>query len=95
MNPPRAPLERAVEMSLQMLAAARAGDWDMLAVLEADREPLVMRQHPPGEASLAAIAQILALDGEIAVMVARARDAAAADWQRVHEGRRAIAAYRG
>ncbi|KRE90907.1 hypothetical protein ASG87_01860 [Frateuria sp. Soil773] len=91
--PGTAPLAQALVLSRDMLAAAQAADWALLAELEARREPLVMREHAPDGASRRQLGEILAYDRESAALVARARDEAAAQWQAARGRAQAIAAY--
>jgi hypothetical protein len=86
-------LAPALQLTREMLAAARALEWDRLMVLEVEREPLLLRQHATDAASQAQLGEILAYDRQLHTLVARARDAVAAQWQLEHDRTRAIAAY--
>lgn len=86
-------LARALAISQQMLVAAQATEWSTVAALHAEREPLLLGAHAPDGATRAQLAQILACNRELESHVARARDAAAANWQREHARDQAIAAY--
>ncbi len=69
-------LARAVALSSQMLDAARAGDWDVLASLESDRSRLlgddyasVLSQSPSAAARVKeGLATCLRLNDEIAAL---------------------------
>lgn len=86
-------LARALQLSQRMLLAAQAMEWVTLSALEAEREPLLLGAHAPDAATRSQLAQILACNRELESHVARARDAAAANWAREHARDRAIAAY--
>lgn len=86
-------LAPALQLTRDMLAAARAQEWDRLMELEAERELLLLRQHATDAASQAQLGEILAYDRELHALVGRARDAVAAQWALEHDRTRAIAAY--
>ena len=86
-------LERALQLTRDMLAAARAQEWSRLIELEAEREPLLLRKHASDPDSLARLDEILAYDRQLQVIVGGARDSAAEQWQRGTDRARAIAAY--
>lgn len=86
-------LVRALELTGRMLAAAQAQEWSQLIELEAEREPLLLRQHASDPDSLARLDAILAYDRQLQVIVGSARDSAAGQWQRETDRARAIAAY--
>jgi hypothetical protein len=88
-----AALERALQLTAAMLAAGRAQEWDRLTALEAERAPLVLRQHPQDAATRVQLGELLAGDRELRVLVSQARDTAAGQWQRENERARAIRAY--
>jgi hypothetical protein len=87
------PLEQALELSHAMLAAAREADWERLIQLEAERQPLVTRQHPLDNETHRLLGEILACDRELVTLIAQARDAAAEQWQLETGRAHAIAAY--
>jgi ParB-like chromosome segregation protein Spo0J len=89
------PLALALALTRAMLEAARAGDWDLLIALEAQRHPLVTQPAPPDEGSMRQLGELLALDRELYALVDQARDAAGEHWQDEHDRARAIAAYGG
>lgn len=89
------PLALALALTRAMLEAARAGDWEQLVALEAERHPLVMRPVPPDADSVHQLGELLALDRELQAMVTRARDQASEQWQAGQDRARAIAAYGG
>jgi hypothetical protein len=89
------PLALALALTRAMLEAARAGDWEQLIALEAERHPLVMQPVAKDLDSLRQLGQLLALDRELCALVGQARDAAGAQWQVEHDRARAIAAYGG
>lgn len=86
-------LEHALQLTRDMLAAARAQEWFRLIELEAEREPLLLRRHPSDPATLAQLGEILAYDRQLQAIVGGARDSAAEQWQRETGRARAIAAY--
>jgi len=86
-------LERALQLTRDMLAAARAQEWSRLIELEAEREPLLLRKHASDPDSLARLDEILAYDRQLQAIVGSARDSAAEQWQRETDRARAIAAY--
>ncbi len=86
-------LAPALQLTRKMLAAASAQQWDRLMALEAEREPLLRRQHPKDVASRMQLGEILAYDHELLALVGHARDVVAAQWQLEHDRTRAIAAY--
>lgn len=87
-------LERALQLTRGMLAAAGAQEWTRLIELEAERAPLLLREHEPDPASRARLGEILAYDRQLQALVGSARDSAAGQWQREADRARAIAAYR-
>ena len=86
-------LERALQLTRDMLAAARAQEWSRLIELEAEREPLLLRKHASDPDSLARLDEILAYDRQLQAIIGSARDSAAEQWQRETDRARAIAAY--
>jgi hypothetical protein len=86
-------LERALQLTRGMLAAAHVQEWSRLIELEAEREPLLLRKHASDPDSLARLDEILAYDRELQAIVGSARDLAAGQWQRETDRARAIAAY--
>lgn len=88
-------LPLALELTRAMLEAARAGDWDRLIALEAERHPLVMQPVANGPDSLRLLGELLALDRELYALISQARDAAGEQWQAGQDRARAIAAYGG
>ena len=86
-------LERALQLTRDMLAAVRAQEWSRLIELEAEREPLLLRKHASDPDSLARLDEILAYDRQLQAIVGSARDSAAEQWQRETDRARAIAAY--
>lgn len=86
-------LERALQLTRGMLAAAQAQEWSRLIELEAEREPLLLHKHASDPDSLARLDEILAYDRELQAIVGSARDLAAGQWQQETDRARAIAAY--
>jgi hypothetical protein len=86
-------LERALELTHAMLAAAREADWAALDRLEIERHPLIMQPHPLDERTRQQMADILALGKQVTALVGAARQTAADDWQRESGRVQAIAAY--
>jgi len=92
MNAPgESPVAQALRLTHDMLAAAKAQDWDLLATLEAQRDPLLHREHTAD--SVDALRDILTCDQELRTLVSQARDQAAAQWQRGNQGAKAVKAY--
>jgi flagellar protein FliT len=87
------PLALAMTLTRAMLDAARAGDWERLIALEAERHPLVVRPVPQDDDSLRQLGELLACDRELYALISQARDTAAGQWQVEHDRARAIAAY--
>ena len=87
-------LDRVLDLTESMHAAASEGRWDDLTALEAEREPVLrsgtMRQAPE---TLEALKSIMLLDGLIKDLVSVARDEAAVAWDASRRVRRAVAAY--
>lgn len=93
MNIPSTVLEQALQLTADMLVAARAQQWERLVTLEAEREPLLLRQHGTDAATHAQLGELLARDRELQALVRDARDAAAVQWQRENGRAQAISAY--
>lgn len=89
------PLALALALTRAMLDAARAGDWEQLVALEAERHPLVMRPVAQEEDNVRQLGELLALDRELNALVSTARDEAGTQWQGEQDRARAIAAYGG
>lgn len=87
------PLAQALVLTRTMLQTAQASDWDRLLELEAQREPLLRREHPADEETRLQIGEILASDRQLQALLATARDAIALRWQDDRGRARAIAAY--
>lgn len=87
------PLAQALQLTRDMLIACHAQDWERLTALEAEREPLVLRQHPRDAATHAQLDELLACDRELQELVRRARDTVAGQWQKETDRSRAILAY--
>jgi hypothetical protein len=87
------PLAQALQLTRDMLVACQAQDWDRLTALEAEREPLVLRQHPDDALAYAQLGELLACDRELQTQVSQAREAIAVQWQCEKGRARAILAY--
>jgi len=87
-------LDRVLDLTESMHAAASDGRWDDLTALEAEREPILrcgtMRPAPE---TLESLKSIMLLDGLIKDLVSAARDEAAVAWDASRRVRRAVAAY--
>jgi hypothetical protein len=88
-------LPLAMALTQAMLEAARAGDWEQVVALEAERHPLVAPPMAHDPDSVRQLGELLVLDRELCSLVGQARDAAGAQWQAEHDRARAIAAYGG
>ncbi|MGE7138184.1 flagellar protein FliT [Luteibacter sp. NPDC031894] len=87
-------LDRVLDLTEAMHAAASEGRWDDLTDLEAEREPILRRgSMRPAPEALEALKSIMLLDGLIKDLVSVARDEAAAAWDASRRVRRAVAAY--
>jgi ribosomal 50S subunit-associated protein YjgA (DUF615 family) len=84
-------VDQALQLTRDMLGAGQAQEWDRLAALEAQRDPLLRRQHSVDV--VYQLSEILACDRELRAMVRQARDEAAAQWQRENGRARAISVY--
>lgn len=84
-------VDQALQLTRDMLGAGQAQEWDRLATLEAQREPLLRREHSSDV--VYQLGEILACDRELRALVRQARDDAAAQWQRENGRARAISAY--
>jgi len=89
------PMALALALTRAMLDAARAGDWEQVVALEAEREPLALQPVSKDEDSVRQLGELLALDRELRELVTQARDIAGGQWQAEHDRARAIAAYGG
>ncbi|MEW9572820.1 flagellar protein FliT [Rhodanobacter sp. Si-c] len=90
-----AALERALEVSNAMLAAAREGQWDSLPRMEVERAPLLRAGHPRDERSRELLEQLLARNEEMLDLAARARDEVADTLSRHGYAHRALNTYVG
>jgi hypothetical protein len=97
---PDSQLARGLEMTRRMLELVRAGAWEEVATLSAERLYL-LRQWSGGNDPAAAQSQIgilqeiQALDSEIEVLGRQGRDEAAEHLRQLHQGRKAGKAYKG
>ncbi len=90
---------RLVELSHEMLAAAREGRWAELLVLEEGRRSLLdaCSAVSPAQAEAAArvLQEILAADAEVVALSEQARDSAGGELRELQKGQRATRAYTG
>ncbi|NII54199.1 flagellar protein FliT [Luteibacter sp. SG786] len=87
-------LDRVLDLTESMHAAASEGRWDDLTALEAEREPVLRRgTMRPVPETLESLKSIMLLDGLIKDLVSVARDEAAVAWDASRRVRRAVAAY--
>ncbi|WP_413625702.1 MULTISPECIES: flagellar protein FliT [Luteibacter] len=87
-------LDRVLDLTESMHAAASDGRWDDLTALEAEREPVLRRgTMRPVPETLESLKSIMLLDGLIKDLVSVARDEAAVAWDASRRVRRAVAAY--
>lgn len=87
-------LDRVLDLTESMHAAASDGRWDDLTALEAEREPVLRRgTMRPVPETLELLKSIMLLDGLIKDLVSAARDEAAVAWDASRRVRRAVAAY--
>jgi ribosomal 50S subunit-associated protein YjgA (DUF615 family) len=84
-------VDQALQLTRDMLGAGQAQEWERLAALEAQRDPLLRREHSVDV--VYQLSEILACDRELRAMVRQARDEAAAQWQRENGRARAISVY--
>ncbi|MFK2878573.1 flagellar protein FliT [Rhodanobacter hydrolyticus] len=88
-------LERALEVSNNMLAAAREGQWDSLPKMEVERAPLLRASHPRDDRSRELLEQLLACNEEMLSLAARARAQIADALSRNGYAHRALNTYVG
>ncbi|MGN6329437.1 MAG: flagellar protein FliT [Rhodanobacter sp.] len=91
MSSERSIVDQALQLTRDMLGAGQAQEWERLATLEAQRDPLLRREHSADV--VYQLGEILACDRELRALVRQARDEAAAQWQRENGRARAISAY--
>ncbi|GAA0256756.1 flagellar protein FliT [Rhodanobacter caeni] len=91
MSSERSIVDQALQLTRDMLGAGQAQEWERLATLEAQRDPLLRREHSADV--VYQLSEILACDRELRALVRQARDEAAAQWQRENGRARAISAY--
>jgi len=91
MSSERGIVDQALQLTRDMLGAGQAQEWERLAALEAQRDPLLRREHSADV--VYQLSEILACDRELRALVRQARDEAAAQWQRENGRARAISAY--
>jgi ribosomal 50S subunit-associated protein YjgA (DUF615 family) len=84
-------VDQALHRTRDMLGAGQAQEWERLAALETQREPLLRREYSANV--VYQLGEILACDSELRALVRQARDEAAAQWQRENGRARAISAY--
>lgn len=96
----RRQFERVIEISSLMLSRARENDWEQVATLEAQRQPMLAKcfARVPVDADASdvaeAIRQILLLNDEMATLGIRHRETLGGDIRNSKIGRKATAAYR-
>ena len=95
MSQGHASLERALEVSNAMLAAAREGLWDSLPRMEVERAPLLRAGHPRDGRSRELLEQLLACNEEMLDLAARARTQVADALSRHGYAHRALNTYVG
>ena len=97
MPTPAEQLEQALGHTRAMLAAAEEGEWEHLARLQIEREPLLEQALADpaslGEAERALGAQVLQLNQELAAVAESARASQGDATRQVVRGRRAVRAY--
>ena len=84
-------VDQALQLTRDMLGAGQAQEWERLATLEAQRDPLLRREHSADV--VYQLSEILACDRELRALVRQARDEAALQWQRESGRAKAISAY--
>jgi hypothetical protein len=84
-------VDQALQLTRDMLGACQAQEWERLATLEAQRDPLLRREHSADV--VYQLSEILACDRELRALVRQARDDAALLWLRENGRARAISAY--
>ena len=97
MSTPAEQLERALDLTHQMLTAAEAEEWETLARIQAEREPLI-REALADPASLGTAESrlgddLLALNQRVASLAGTARTAQGEASRQMARGRRAVRAY--
>lgn len=82
-----------LEMSERMVAAARAGDWDAVAELEAERSRQLAALSITEPGALPLFKQMLALTEQVRELARRQRDRLGADMEDHQHRHRALSAY--
>ena len=87
-------------MTRQMLELVKAGEWEAVAELGAQRLQLLRQLNLGGDASqvqvcVGVLQEIQALDREIETISRENKDEAADQLRQIHQGRKADKAYRG
>ncbi|BFI97084.1 MAG: hypothetical protein RSP_25940 [Rhodanobacter sp.] len=95
MSEDHASLERALEVSNDMLAAAREGRWDSLPRMEVERAPLLRATHPRDDRSRELLEKLLACNEEMLSLAACARAQVADALSRHGYAHRALNSYVG
>lgn len=81
-----AAVERALALSREMLSVARNGDWEVLAVLDAERLPLLREYCTRERAGVAVLDELRECNARIVALVEHAREDLARDWQQTRVG---------
>lgn len=85
--------EQLLDLSERMLAAARAGDWDAVAALEAERGQGIVALPNDDAAVLPLLRQLLAHTEEVRALAGRQRDRLGSDLEEHPHRHRALSAY--
>lgn len=89
---PHPDLQRALDLSTQMLAAGRAGDWATATERQGECDRL-LRQATVNAAGLMALRQLYLDQQELLGMASRARQSTESDLVRQRVNHRALSAY--
>ncbi|MEW5833437.1 MAG: hypothetical protein AB1832_00105 [Pseudomonadota bacterium] len=89
---PHPDLQRALELSGQMLRMARAGDWAAATAHQSECDRL-LRQAPVNAAGLMVLRRLYQDQQELLALAAAARDAVEQERARARTGHRAVSAY--
>jgi hypothetical protein len=93
------PLVQGLEMTRRMLELVKAGEWEAVAELGAERLQLLHQLNLQADASnaqlyLGTLQEIQSIDQEIEAISRIRKDEAAEQLRQIHQGRKADKAYR-
>ncbi|MGH8157249.1 MAG: hypothetical protein ACREPQ_03965 [Rhodanobacter sp.] len=86
-------LERALELSAQMLLAAQAGDWANVTTLQAQCDALLRCNHAGNDVTRTALLELQRQYRNVTGLAGQAREAIALELGRHRHSHRALSAY--